>query len=307
MRHIIRIFTITTIFVVFSLLFVEIIKYPGFLKKHIVFGPFSIMGLCSVLYFVCVDKLSRKNKMFIGYTSLAIFSISLAVYIIASGLNAYYYSNYSFSKYHLATDSLANLFVFSLIILIVSNIFSHKLVKIRKQKTLLLASIFLCIYTISSISQTLNLMVKDTMFILFHSHYSYEMKMQELWGPYYNFIIFVKENTKDNATILIPPQEHPWLFEGNGALDRYFLYPRKLLSAPRIIDSLDVDQVDHIIISKGFSAKTAAEYNLWPKQLIKSKSYSFIDLTSKETTNYQENYYDKDNDINTGWGLINIK
>ena len=51
---------------------------------------------------------------------------------------------------------------------------------------------------------------------------SYDAKMQLKWDGYYEFVHFVKENTPDDATILIGPG---W----NGPMDLYFLYPRHLI------------------------------------------------------------------------------
>lgn len=303
----IRIFIITTLVVVFTLLFLEVFKYPGFLKKYVFFDPFSIMGIYFVFYSVYINRLLRKDILIIKYISVVLIIFCTVIYLFASCLNAIYYPNYFYYKYHVVPDLLINLIIFPSTILLINTGFISKYIHTFKHKAMMLASIFICIHIVASTSQTLNLVIKDTMFIIFHSQYSYEMKMKEFWGEYYNFIIFVKENTEENATILIPPQEYPWLFEGNGALDRYFLYPRKLLSASRIINVQEVGQVDYIIISKGFASQNIEEYELWPMQPIKSKSYLFVDLTKNTTTTYQGNYNVNDIGENTGWGLINLK
>jgi hypothetical protein len=51
---------------------------------------------------------------------------------------------------------------------------------------------------------------------------SYEDKMREKWGSYFELMQFVQRTTPENAVLLHDPTDYRWLAP-------YFLYPRRLL------------------------------------------------------------------------------
>jgi len=57
---------------------------------------------------------------------------------------------------------------------------------------------------------------------------SYDEKMRRKWGWYYDFICFIKENTPEDASILLPPQNSRYPKIGNLSFNGYFLVPRSL-------------------------------------------------------------------------------
>lgn len=71
--------------------------------------------------------------------------------------------------------------------------------------------------------------VSELGFMRENPYLTYEEKMRSKWGDYYEYMVFVRENTPAGATIIIPPQGDQWPMTGNGGLDSYFLYPRRLV------------------------------------------------------------------------------
>jgi hypothetical protein len=74
-------------------------------------------------------------------------------------------------------------------------------------------------------------------FIRHNLHLTYDEKMGVKWGDYYDYMVFVRENTPSDATIAIPPQADQWAQTGNAGLDNYFLYPRQLVTIDRLSEA----------------------------------------------------------------------
>ena len=78
---------------------------------------------------------------------------------------------------------------------------------------------------------------------------SYEEKMRSHWGPTYTYLMFVNDHTPSTAVIMRPPTQRPWLTIGNGALIRYFIYPRKRGGNGGPIQ--DSPYLTHILVARG--------------------------------------------------------
>lgn len=74
-------------------------------------------------------------------------------------------------------------------------------------------------------------------FIRCNLHLTYDEKMGIKWGDYYDYMVFLRENTPADATIVIPAQGDQWPRTGNAGLDNYFLYPRRLVTIDRLAEA----------------------------------------------------------------------
>ena len=140
--------------------------------------------------------------------------------------------------------------------------------------------------------------VNSDVYMLAHVNYSYDDKMKQKWGFYYDYMKFVRTNVAAGSTVLIPPQDlYPTA--GNGGLDRYFLYPRILVGGD--LDILtDENKYDCVMIVRGDKG------DVWPKTKIFADSILFIDSKDLTTTEVHGDY-DPVKVPNNSWGLIRIK
>jgi len=92
-------------------------------------------------------------------------------------------------------------------------------------------------------------------------------------------MVFVKNNTPSDATIVIPPQQDPWLIgSGNDTFVRAFIYPRKIVQETIIIPDLKVFGPDtFILISWGKEECKPAGCHGWPRQDIRAKKIIYKD------------------------------
>jgi hypothetical protein len=141
--------------------------------------------------------------------------------------------------------------------------------------------------------------------MLSHAGFSYDDKMRYVWGFYYDYMAFVKSYTPENAKILIPPQQGPWFSEGNGALSRYFLYPRKLYNGNDI--TVQTDDFDYIMIAWGSWTNYPDSAYGWPKVNINAEKLVYFTPGDKSVQVYLEDYDPKDKKNAGGWGLIKLR
>jgi len=118
---------------------------------------------------------------------------------------------------------------------------------------------------------------------------SYDDKMRLGVGKeFYDFTLFIKENTPEDAVILIPPQAYPWPQTGNAGYLRYFVFPRKVISGNEFKPGINLNENkvtyslflwadDYPIVGKSFAPG-------WPKFNLKAeyKLYFLPDGTTKK-------------------------
>lgn len=93
---------------------------------------------------------------------------------------------------------------------------------------------------------------------------SYDEKMSAKWGLYYDYMVFVRENTPPDAVIMTPPQTWPWLSVGNKLLNYYFLYPRRMKGGG--VEKLVIDEsATHVMIAWGLHGPEKPGKHGWPK------------------------------------------
>ena len=243
------------------------------------------------------------------------------------GLETNNYHNYVFSKFHINIDLLLRGVIFLGLIEMFkvikkakeSSIYLQPLEFIKYKNILrffktgkiystlfLFSSLFLLINNLAKVGR---LLLKDSLYIVSNPLTTYEEKMRHRVGvKFYDYTQFVKDNTLEDAVILIPPQGYPWPQTGNKFYLRYFLYPRTLVNGEEFKPNADLEsgEVDFVLVVWGESNASQYGYtNGWPKFSVKaSKSLYWKEDGSIVET--KQDYDFNDSDFND-WGLIEIK
>lgn len=270
-------FTVLIIMFTYGCLLVDTFKYPGFIGKHFLIDAKIFLSIPITLLIISKNKV---NKFLLKLNGLIILFSSI-VLLTFSILEATNYPNYVLSKYHFNLVGLVYVMIFSLSIYI-ANVVQQEIhsQKISFAKIIL---IFVLVYAlIVNIGITFqNALTKD-IYIVLHINNNYDQKMFYQWGGYYNYMKFAKDNTPENATIIIPPQTNPWLSSGNILLDRYFLFPRNLVQTGLTIEGFNKPPKDaYIIVYKGEWCDSH-DCEIWPTQAIKAS-----ELIIKKTDSFE--------------------
>ncbi len=228
----------------YACLVLDSIVYPGFVSKYLlvdskIFFAISLILLVFVLPPNSI-RVGQKYKLLISLLEMNMLLLLpiLLVYYILNIVEIAHYTNYVLATFHIHLDGFIYLMLFVLSLtgvdLIVNNPLLFKDVSqlkiiFNKDRFRFIFFVFL-IYTVYfNFGITFQHAVKRGAFIFSHINYSHDDKMYHQWGEYYKFMLFVKENTSNEAIIVIPPEKEPWLTSGNMWIDRYFLYPRRIV------------------------------------------------------------------------------
>lgn len=143
-----------------------------------------------------------------------------------------------------------------------------------------------------------------------HPLLKYEDKVRFKVGPtFYDFVSFIKNNTPEESTILLPPfpDAFPWPQTGNVAYMRYFLYPRKLINGKQFEPGLDLKKegVDYILIAWGEGTVESNGFSHgWPKFDIPARKIIYLSGVPKKIR--QDYYIYNEHQGLQSWGLIEL-
>ena len=309
-------------------LLLESYMYIGFLRRFFLvdsrfFLVLSIISIFLVFYQRLQDKSYKEGdleKLVINFNSV-LFLPLLILYMIMVVSNAKNYANYVFATYHIQPQNFINIVYLSFALLPLNYKFSSRLKleyyfeKLRvfskgkskntKEKLLLFFLVFLLLfYFVDNFVKVTGRVFSDFVFIATHLNYSYDDKMRCVWGFYYDYMKFVRENTPPDSTILIPPQSYHWLSTGNGGLNRYFLYPRKQIHGE--VSSIPADGYDYVLIAKGLWHSEGVDWG-WPKVYVKADKIWYIDPQTLKVSEFEKDFDPKDSFNMQAWGLIKVK
>jgi voltage-gated potassium channel Kch len=265
----------------FFLIFLETYSYIGFIGKFIIIDSRFFLALSLVSAF-----LLRQKSVLVFKVNRIILPLLLALYLVMQVFEAARYHNYIFSSVHLQPGNFFYLIVLSGGLFIFDRL---KKGTIEVNNILKLGIILVSIFIFTeNFTLTAHQAISSDLYILLHPRATYGAKMQNYWGFFYEYMTFVKSSTLENSTIMIPPQELPWLSIGNGALVRYFLYPRKIISGKT--DSLpNIGSADYVMIAWGeWEGSDPSKYG-WPKVNVPAEKTIYMNKDSK------------------AWGIIKIK
>ncbi|MEK7278971.1 MAG: hypothetical protein AAB427_16620 [Chloroflexota bacterium] len=85
-------------------------------------------------------------------------------------------------------------------------------------------------------------------FIAAHPRFSYDEKMQNRWGRYYDLVRFAAENTGPDSAVLLPSSVNL------GGINTYFLYPRRWAVYAEGLTRENVVGYDYVLVDGSQSA-----------------------------------------------------
>lgn len=292
----------------YTSLLLDTIKYPGFIGNHFLIDAKVYFAIAITLLLLSdtksklMDFILKTNRFFLPVISL--------VYLVFSLLEGANYTNYVLAtfKFHLA--GMVQIFLFSLSIFLVDK-FKDIIPKyVKRFNTIYLAMLFLIIFfMVKNLTYVSDMAVKRNSYILFHLGNSYDQKMFYEWGVFYRFMVFVKNNTPPDTTIIIPPMQDPWLMgSGNDHFVRAFLFPRKIVPETLIISDIKkYNPGTYILITWGKEAcKPDPECHGWPRQDISAKKVIYKDPDSAKAIEVRENTIYRLEDDKYVYGVIEL-
>jgi len=299
------IFLSLLIILTYGLLALDTIKYPGFISNHFFVDAKVFSGVAvTFLLFVSVKSKLLDFVLNINKVFLILFSV---VFIVFSFLEGSHYENYVLSTYHFQLKGLVFLVLFSLSLFLVSK--ARRLTQVIKGNIGYIVLTFLAAYTLlANFGTTFQKAFTGDFYVASHLSDSYDQKMYSQWGDFYKYMVFVKNNTPENASIIIPPQIAPWWTRsGNFFLVRPFLYPRKLIQyeTAEIPDLKSIPPGTHIMITWGEWECDAKGCGGWPIQTINAKEVIFKDADFGVKQIRQNFRYDP-KDTDNPFGLLEI-
>lgn len=308
-------------YITFLGLLIESFKYKDFILKHFMISVDVLILLVFIGgTIVAVFPKEKKDqhtylikKYLVNYIKYLL--LPLIVFFLYFNLqNALNYSNYVFSQYHVQPKLLLRPITLGIYLVtfltirdklvtifdpvkrpkVISYVIKHKssgrayYQNILFMGLMMLVAVFAIYNLFIDVSGVLSnyaiIANKWTM----REDEKYEYIMRSKYGYFFDYIMFVKKNTPENSTILLPPQQYPWQLEGNQRLVRSFLYPRTLYSAHEINFP---DDFDYVLLTWGsdvFSSGKKSPYG-WPKESLNAKEIYIYDAN---TDTYQV-YFDK--------------
>lgn len=288
--------SILLIIIVLSIAALETVSYPGFLLKNGHLSAYYVYAIFLLLIpFLRLPKLLSRS-----FYNLCII-LTTSSLIILEALEASHYPNYVFTLTHINIIGL-EIFVFLTTALFVS----LHLPKLKYINNFLVAISIGILLSVSgrSAGRTIGFICGKLATILSAPTATYATKMEAAYPGFYTAMQSVKTIVPENGSLVIPPQGNPWEVEGNPAMVRYFLFPRKII--PSYIDKQLPDitsEETYILIAKGSWVKRGDVDYGWPKVPVKAyKLWQFRELDDPLAI-------DRDYNPQTDkweWGLIKL-
>jgi hypothetical protein len=295
---------------------IESYMYSGFLQRHILIGLQGILVLYVISGVWAKLSLSRAvSKQIYSYyqlistlNKLFLPVITFIVFLLLSIENVHYPGYVYTQVLHIEPKILFFSFLVAVFILILD--FTESLTdlledvgigRVLPQKSnylyLLLLTLFAWIF-LGNILKSTSFVYTKLQFVLKNPRLTDEEKMMKGWGRFYDYMMFINENTPPDAAILHPQHYSPWEKVGNGGLVRYFIYPRDEVYFSKGI-STKGNRPTHMMIAYGWpDFEVEAEKLIYmPKTATKSAEIIYQDYNPDEPRN-------KDKEV---LGLIELK
>lgn len=286
---------------------VEVFTYSGFFFFGLgLFLALTIIGGWLVKFTnLKEDKITYQLILVLNRPAFLLFSFLL---IFFSLLETTHFPNYVYSLYHIHPRNLfwpwflSSFLIFLEFLPDLKQMSSKTIVK----KALLLGLVSWVLATnFFAISSGV---VKNLYFMAKHPLASYDDKMRKTIGSqFYDFTLFIRQNTPEDARILIPPQGYPWFQAGHSAYLRYFIYPRDTIHGKEYEAGIDLKEIDYVLLAWGGSSRTQYGFTHgWPKFDILAKRIIYKkDGLKKEIVFKNYDYQDPRNQ--EAWGIIEVE
>jgi hypothetical protein len=291
----------------FLCLILETVKYPGFMGNHFFIDARIYFAVVLTLIFFSTSK-SRFSDFILKINRFLLPVLSIT-YLSLAALEGAHYTNYVLATLRIHLDGLVLLVLFSLLLFLADKFKDLLPKRVHGLGVIYPAMVFFIIYfVVRNLSYVTDQAVNRNFYIVFHLSNSYDQRMYYQWGDFYRFMTFVKNNTPVDATIIGPPEEDPWLMgSGNDRFVRVFLYPRKIISATKIIPDIKVFGPNtYLLITWGKEECQPTGCHGWPRQDIPAKKIFYKDPDSEKVIETKENVIYKLEDDKYVYGLIKL-
>jgi hypothetical protein len=273
----------------------ESFTYFGYFFKHFSL-PVLALYASSIFIVILLRKIIPTSQVLtstIKITTLA----AITSLIILSIVEALTFPNFIFAHTHL------NLLSYPYLVFLLLSYYSISLYKSKTMLEILsriLLLLGISLYLFLNVPKVITGIYKGFREIIASPTASYDDKMKLAYGDFYSAMRHVQDLTPNDAIIAIPPQENPWLTEGNGALVRYFVYPRQLTHIET--KTYDVAPTHYLIAKGSWNVADKSKYG-WPKEKIKANR--IWEFKNDGTVVEYSHDYDPSTD-KWDWGLIEV-
>lgn len=293
----------------FLCLAVDTVLYPGAIANHF-FIDSKFYFASSLVFLLFFSKKTKFLDWVLRINSILLLPL-IIIYLTFIFIETSHFPNYVLSAFHFHLDGLVSLVLFCLSLFIIRKTKNE----FPKVKTKFIWSIYLIVillityFGVVSASTTFNTALVEDFYVFLHPKATYDDKMYFRWGDFYRFMVFIENNTSENATIILPPRQLPWYSRtGDLGIVRAFLFPRNLIDHP----SFDVPNFEslpegtYILISWGEADCNVPNCYGWPRQTIKASEIIFKDPNSSKAIEIRENSTYDPKDTRYVYGLIKI-
>jgi|GEM_PF-4144392 len=295
----------------FTVLLSEFFMYVGFIKNNtgISINFFVVLSVIIITIFrLIISKFNKKHVGIVFRLNKLIFYTLIFIFVILLFLEYLMYPNFVYSKFNLDLQGAVPVLFVSFYLWIIG--FWKLSYTLDKKLPITIELLFyaICMILINSLNITFQDAMKKNVFIIKHIKYNYFQKMNEQWGLSYRYLMFVKANTEENSSIVIPPQTMIWYATGNAGIVRYFLYPRIIASTGYTFGKFfDYYNYDYVLISWGeWPDGNKNDYG-WPKEKINAEKIIYWDDATNLIKTEYKNYDPSDKENYKSWGIIKIK
>jgi len=312
----------------------ESFTYPGFSFKHLLLPFQPLLGisiLSGIFARLTQEEEEQKRGRIASYRTLLIINRLAFLPLLFSTLLVFSlewanYPNYVFSKIHLQPQLLLWPCLLSgfLIFLDSEGLFkkwflghiilkqkmANGFIKVKQVAARVLIIVVVVWILFNNLFELTGWILRRSSFMVKHPQATYDEKMRYSWGDFYDYMLFIRKNTNENAIIMHPPMKSPWSDVGNRGLIRYFLYPRQLIQ--NLTDeNAEIDKTaDYVMLAWGSGSCLDEQVDChgWPKKRLEAEWILYKNPNSKEVGERIENtIYNFEDESNQGaWGLIKI-
>jgi len=302
-------------FLMFTFVLIESYMYSGFLREHIFIDLRLILALFVFSGIWAKTSLSKRTvtKQLYSYyqlisslNKLFLPAIIFLVFLLFSIENANF-PGYIYTRVlHIEPKILFFVFLVGVFVFILD--FDNSLITLFKdagiKRIFLQNPAYLLLLTLifwmflGNILRVIPFVYARLQFILKNPSLTYDEKMRKGWGKFYDYMMFIKDNTPPDATIMHPPHNSPWETVGNGGLVRYFIYPRDEVYSFREFSEKG-NKPTHMMIAYG-----------WPDFPVEAEKIIYMPKTATESAEIVYGNYDPEDPRNKAeevLGIIELK
>lgn len=287
-----------------SFFYLSILERSRYFNSHSLYLLTLILGIA--LLFYAKSTVNKFYNFIYNISKVLAIAVGFSL-LILNYLEETIWPNYVLSTFHIRLAYLG--WVFLLLFLFLFIKITSKTMKRKYFSKIIIFGVMWIV--ISNLLSIVIIFSRQVAFIVRHPNASYDEKMEEKVGKFfYDYTLFVKENTPENSIILIPPfPAYPWIQTGNAAYLRYFLYPRTLLNGGEFTTNYDLkkENIDYVLLAWG-EVPVDFDYHVhgWPKFDVEAEKVVYM-IGEKDKKEEVGDYVYKKVENKELWGVIKVK